>query len=440
MDYNKYFEEAKLAGIEEYELYISRNFKFEFELFRGEISGYTIADSATTSARGIVNGKMGYTFTEKVDETSPKYLAQQVKENAQFISSTDLPVIFKGSESYEKADVFDPSVGETDESVKINLLRSLEEKVKAYEYVTDVQLGYSEVVNETTLVNSHGLELSSKTNYVVLYVSVVAKKENEIKSGFEVHLDTNLNSVDLDKIAHDAVTSTVNQFGGAPCASNQYECVLDRDVASSLLSFFLHSISAEEVQKKSSVLADKLNQEVTSPVLTVKEAPLQRNCFFRYFDDEGVALKNKTLIENGVLKTYLYNLTTAAKDGVESTGNGFKAGATGSIQTSSINLQVEPGTKSLDELFQTVGNGIYITSVAGLHSGMNAQSGNFSLQANGYLIEDGKKGQPVNLITIAGNLFELFKNIKEVGSDVKLMTSSTSCPSFYIGPIAVSGK
>ena len=78
MDYNKYFEEAKLAGIEEYELYISRNFKFEFELFRGEISGYTIADSATTSARGIVNGKMGYTFTEKVDETSPKYLAQQV--------------------------------------------------------------------------------------------------------------------------------------------------------------------------------------------------------------------------------------------------------------------------------------------------------------------------------------------------------------------------
>ena len=102
MAFEKYFEEAKNAGIQEYELYISKRYRFSFELFRGEISGYTIADSGTTSARGICEGKMGYAFTEKVDESSPKFLAQQVKENSHFISSTDLPVIFKGSEHYEK--------------------------------------------------------------------------------------------------------------------------------------------------------------------------------------------------------------------------------------------------------------------------------------------------------------------------------------------------
>ena len=440
MAFEKYFEEAKNAGIQEYELYISKRYRFSFELFRGEISGYTIADSGTTSARGICEGKMGYAFTEKVDESSPKFLAQQVKENSHFISSTDLPVIFKGSEHYEKDDVFDASVQETDETTKINITRELEKKLKDKEFVTDVEISYSEAIEETTLVNSHSLELSSKSNYVVIYAYVIAKKGEEIKTGGDMYFNTNLKELNIDEFVEKAYKNAIDQFGGAPCASDKYPCVLDRDVAASLLSFYIRSIEAEEVQKKSSVLADKLEQLVASPCLTVKESPLTKNCFFRYFDDEGVAVKNKTLIDKGVLKTYLYNLTTAAKDGVESTGNGYRAGATGSISTSTVNVQVEPGSKSLDELFSTVGEGIYITEVEGLHSGMNAQSGNFSLQAKGYLIKDGKRGNPVNLITIAGNLFDMFKQIKEVGSDVKLMPSSIACPSLYIESIAVSGK
>ena len=96
--------------------------------------------------------------------------------------------------------------------------------------------------------------------------------------------------------------------------------------------------------------------------------------------------------------------------------------------------------KNQEQLFEEAGNGIYITSISGLHAGLNAQSGNFSLQANGFLIENGKKTTPVDLITVGGNLVDVFMDIIEVGSDSKETVGGTSIPSLLIKKIKVSGK
>ena len=143
-------------------------------------------------------------------------------------------------------------------------------------------------------------------------------------------------------------------------------------------------------------------------------------------------------VKNGVLQTYLYNLTTASKEGVESTGNGFKSGS--KIGTSTTFLTLKPGKKSLEELFKEVGDGVYITGVSGLHAGMNPQSGNFSLQSEGYLIKDGKKDRALDIITISGNLMEVFADILEVGNDTKVTNGGTSVESVLIKKIVVSGK
>ena len=202
------------------------------------------------------------------------------------------------------------------------------------------------------------------------------------------------------------------------------------------MGFFLSNAIAEEVQKNTSLFKGKLNQQVASKKITIEERPLDKNPFFRYFDDEGVATYNKKIIDKGVLSTFLYNLATAKKDGVESTGNGYRGG--GKVGTSMANIVLKPGKKSEEELFREVNEGIYITSVEGLHAGMNAQSGNFSLQAKGFLIENGKKGKPVCLITVAGNLFDVFKNIKEVASNSN-RHGKTIASSVYLKSIAVSG-
>ena len=144
------------------------------------------------------------------------------------------------------------------------------------------------------------------------------------------------------------------------------------------------------------------------------------------------------MIKNGVLQTYLYNLKTAHKDGVATTGNGYK-GRTG-IGIRAVNVSIKPGKLTEEQLFEKVNEGLYITSLQGMHSGLNPQSGNFSLIAQGFMIKEGKLAEPVSLITVAGNLFTLFNDVKEVGSNVELKTNSYSVPSLYIKELQVSGK
>ena len=206
----------------------------------------------------------------------------------------------------------------------------------------------------------------------------------------------------------------------------------------SLLSAYIGNADAEEVQKRSSLFIGKLGQKVASRKITVEDKPLQRNIFARWFDDEGVATYNKAIIKNGVLQTYLYNLTTAAKEGVQTTGNASRSG--GKMSISTFFLQVKPGKKSQEELFQDVGDGVYITEVSGLHAGLNPQSGNFSLQSSGFLIKNGKKDRALDVITVSGNLIELFNDVIDVGSDERIFPSAIACPSVLIKKIVVSGK
>ena len=172
--------------------------------------------------------------------------------------------------------------------------------------------------------------------------------------------------------------------------------------------------------------------------LTVMERPTDNTIFFTGYDSEGVATYNKTLIKKGVLQTYLYNLTTAKKDGVQSTGNGY--GGVTKIGIGTTHLVIKPGKKSFEELLQKAKNGIYLTDIMGLHAGLNAKSGDFSLQAQGFMIEDGKLTKPLSQIVVAGNLFTLFNEIGEVGSDSQLLLSSNEVPSLLIKKLQVNGK
>ena len=440
MKYDKFFELAKAAGIKEAELYVSSSYSLTISLFHGEVDNYSLENGSVYVARGIINGKFGAASCDVYNAQKAKYLVDEIVANAGIIENDDPAIIFKGSEKYKKVNTFNKDLANVNIDVKMNNLYTLEKRIREIDpRIIEVQgVEYSESAESVTLMNSHGLKLTQKSNYFVYIGQGLAKEGEQVKSGYALFLNNDFSKFDVEELAQRVVKNTVEQLGGEACKSGQYKAVLDRDVVSSLMKVFVGHADAEEVQKNSSLFIGKLGEKVASKKVTIEDKPLEKSVFARWFDDEGVATSNKAIVKNGVLQTYLYNLTTASKAGVQSTGNGFKAGS--KIGVSTTYLCLKPGKKSLEELFQEVGNGVYITGVSGLHAGMNPQSGNFSLQAEGFLIKDGKKDRGLDLITVSGNLMKLFADIVEVGNDVKVTPSGTQAESVLVKSIGVGGK
>ena len=439
--YKMIFEKAAKEGIEALELVVRKSQEFSFSLFHNEIDSYNISSSYVLMARGIYNGKLGYASSEKLDSSTPDYLISHIKENAKLTTSEDKPFIFPGSKKYFKKNVYSKKLEALSKEEKIARAKKLDMRIREKcDKIQEVQTQYGETGEEIIMMNSYGLNLRSKTNYSYIYSSAIAVDEaGETKNGFALKIMQEPDDLDIEELSDKAIKKTLDQFGSKPCHSDKYKAVLSPDATGSLLAAFLSNLSSEQTQKHASLLEGKLGEKIASRKLTVTESPLQKNVFFRYFDDEGVATSNKTLIKNGVLKTYLYNLKTANKDNVESTGNGYK-GHGGAIGISMVNVALKPGKLSEKELIEKCGNGIYINDLSGLHAGLNPQSGNFSLLAQGFLIEDGKLTQPVALITAAGNLFKVFNDIIDIGNNVELQMNSYQVPSILIKSLAISGE
>ena len=438
--YDKFFALAKEAGLEQVELSIYESHNINISLFHGEVDEYKDNNGYSILARGILNGKCGAAACDVWNKDKAAWLVKEIVANAKVIENDDPIFIFKGSEKYHKINTFNKELENVSIDEKMKNLYLLEKTCKEIDPRIAEVAGteFNQTSEKVTLINSNGLNLVQRSNYFTYVVQCVAKQGEQTKSGYDFFLDNDFSKFNAQEFAKKVVKLTVDQLGGEPCETNKYKAVLHPDVVTSLLRAYIGHADAEEVQKKSSLFIDKVGQKIASSKVTIEDKPLTKNVFARWFDDEGVATYNKPIIKNGVLQTYLYNLTTAAKDGVQTTGNGFGGGSKRGIASSFLSLK--PGKKSLEQLFEEVGNGVYITDVSGLHAGLNPQSGNFSLQSTGFMIENGKKGKPLDLITVSGNLLEIFKDVLEVGNDVTVSPSGVSAESLLIKKIAVSGK
>ncbi len=437
----KFFELAKENGFEAADLNYNQSHSLSIEVFHGEVSSFSQNDGAVLSARGIINGKFGGVVTEIIDKNTPEYLINGIKKTASVIQSDNPSIIFKGSKKYHKKNLYNKDLLGKPTKEKIELLLEIEKKLFAYDkrIVEVAAVGYSETGSFNQLSNSYGLKLKQQSCYYDFYAEVTAKEGDEIRTGYSVFASDKFDEFDIDKFVEKVAKDALNKLGSKQCASKKYPVVLNPKSASLLTMYYLQSADAEEVQKHSSLFVDKLHKQVASKKFSVIENPLLENIMFRYFDDEGVATSKKFIIKKGVLETYLYTLETAQKDNVEPTGNGYRG--SGRAHADIVNAIIKPGKKSEEQLFSEIKEGVYITNLEGLHAGMNAKSGNFSLQSEGFMIRDGKLAEPLSLITLAGNLTDLFMNVKDVANNSEFnLSSGITSPSIRIKKLAVSGK
>ena len=441
MDTKLLFESAKNAGITEIEVYRQKTTHSEIGIFNHQVETINSSTSDVCYIRGAFNGHLGSLYLEN-NNLSIDEIINTIKENATLINIDEPYFIYPGDESYPELKEYDGDFHEHTLAEKSELLLSLAKRIEQLdEHVQCPEASYSESSFEYAIENSNGLSVNKKGGYAVLVGEVLAKKGEEVKSGFNLQLVKKYTEFDVEKLAVETVNDTISKFGAEPIVSGIYKTVVKNSVVRSLLSAFSTVFSAEAVIRKMSFLEGKEGTQIFGNNITIVDDPLCELAPSQdSFDDEGVAAKCKTVVENGVFKTFLHNLKTAKMMNTTTTGNGYKAGVSSGVGVRPSNFFIKPGEASLDDLFAECQNGFYLTDVQGLHAGINVINGDFSLQAQGFEIVDGKLGKPVNLVVASGNIKKLLNEVLSIGNDLNFKTGSVGAPSLLVSEVSISGK
>lgn len=443
---DKLFKYAASAGIKEFEIYFSEGESFNVGVYQQEVENYNVNTRSGLSFRGIYNGKMGYAYTEILDDSSVTMLVDCVKANAEIIQTDDVEFIYGESGSYSKLKSYFNDLAQISAADKIKLALDMEKATLAYDKrvknARHCSVSYFE--GKTRIINSKGLNVEQKSNGIyAVVIPIIADGEN-MKNGFAYKVTQKFDKLDAKALAKEAVEDALSYIGAKPVKAGKYRIALRNDAASDLLDTFSGIFSADRVHKGLSLLKGKVGNTISSKHITIIDDPLLKDGVCSGpFDSEGVPTYTKEVVSDGKLLTLLYNLKTANKDGVKTTGNASKGSYSSPVDISPSNFYIKPGTSDLKKLLGEMGEGLYITELEGLHSGANIVSGDFSLAAKGFVVSKGVIKEPVEQITIAGNFFKLLEDVEMVANDLKFgMPSGSGCfgsPAIYIKEIAVSG-
>lgn len=434
MNFEKLFALAKDKGIEDIQVTYTGGTQFDVEVFQGELDKYTIADTAQLSAKGIYNGKMGTVSTEVINEDVFPFIVDSIIASAEQIDSEDEVFIYEGDKEYPEVEgLFNVELSKVEAKKKIEDTFDLEKKVKSYdERVNMVTAFYGEGITKGLIQNSKGLKLEKEVNSAMFGVYAIASDGTDQRTGIEFTFTNDYNDFDFEDLAKKAADKACALLGAKPCKSGEYEILLTGSASNSLLHPYVSMFSGEAVQKGVSLLKDKIGEVIANELITIVDDPFKpKSPKSGAYDNEGVATKYKELVLKGKLTGYMHSLKTAKKANVAPTGNGSGVSPT--------NFYIVPGEAKYDELVKGMKKGIIITDLAGTHSGANPVSGDFSLQASGFLVEDGEVVRPVALITVAGNYLELLSNVEAVCDDLKFNFGFVGSPSLKVKSLVVSG-
>ena len=446
MEYNAFkdavIKAASDRGIAEYELYYNASEDVSVDIFKHEINEFSSSADGGVCFRCVVDGKMGYASTEELSEEQAVSLVARAVDNAGILETEEREYLAPGGLEYEKLEFVPYELPTTEELINTAL------KGERAVYDTDPAVidGSSAAAAcgrvKVAICNSNGLDLTYENTLASYYAVSVVSNGKEMSDAFEMNVGS-FEKLDVEKLAKKATDKALSMLDADVAPTGAYPVVFAPEAMSSLLATYSGIFSAENAQKGLSQLAGKEGETIASDIVTLVDDPFHPEAAMPInFDGEGSPTHKKNVIEAGTFKTLLYNLKTAAAAGVETTGNASRS-YNSTVGIRPFSMYIAPGTKTEEQILSEVGEGVYITSLGGLHAGANVISGDFSLQSSGYMIEGGKKGRAVKSFTVAGNFYGLLKGITAVGSELELRSrgiTSFSSPCVRVDGLTVAGK
>ena len=448
MDYqsfkNAVIAEAKALGVAEYELYYQSGSDTSIGVFGHEVNEFSSSEGGGICFRCIVDGKMGYASTQALNEREARAVVRRAADNAACLETEEAVFLCEGGKTYRSLTTQSYDLLGAESLVET----ALQTQKKLYDADSRVIDGTEVQViaqrSQIAICNSRGLDLRYDNTVTGMGAMAVVSDGKEMADAFQIRMGK-LTELDTDSMTAKAAAKALSRLGGDVAPTGQYPIVFSPEAVAALLQTFSGVFSSENAQKGLSKLAGSEGQTVASAVVNLLDDPFHpENPMPIPFDAEGSPTDRKAVIEGGVLKTLLYNLKTAAVAGKQTTGNASKAGYDAPVAVRPFSFYLAGGELTEEELLAKAGNGVFIDSLEGLHSGANPISGDFSLQGGGFLIEHGSLTTPVKSFTVAGNFFEVLKNIVAVANNSHLpmamgMTAFGG-PSILVEGLSVAGK
>ena len=434
---------AIAAGATDAEAWANEGTSRQVRVYDGEVESLSDAGGRGVGVRAFAGERSGYAYGTDLGEEGVAAIGRAAVEAAAVADPDEFGGLPEEFGVTPVDGVASPELARWSTEQKVELALAIERAARAREGVTQVENAvYADSEATVALANSRGFEASYSSTDAWAYASAFAGEGSDLMTGLGVGMGRDPSVLDPEAIGGEAADRALALVGARQPESRRCPVVLDAFVSSSFVGFIGSMLSADAVQRGRSLFAGREGDEVADPSLalvddgTDPEGPASSP-----FDGEGSPTRRTDLIEGGRLRTFLFDARTARKAGRSTTGNASRGSYRSPPSVGPSNLVVAAGDSTLAELVAQAGEGLYVTDVAGLHSGVNPVSGTFSVGASGRLIEGGELGRPVRELTIASDLVSMLQAVRGVGSEARWVPfgGSVKAPPILIGEMSVSG-
>lgn len=340
----------------------------------------------------------------------------------------------------EPLGLFDPAVGALSPDEKIEMALSAERAALREDprIVNSEGGNLSQSDRRVVYANTEGFSGGYAVSSISLSVSPLARENGAMQRDYWYSARRRLSELESpESIGRTAARRTVRRLGARKVGTCRGSVIFDPETAAEMLGTFCGAVSGYAIYKGASYLADRLGTQVASDRVTIIDDGLRPGGLAsRPFDGEGLPTRRTVVVNRGRLESYLLDSYSGRKLGLASTGNASRSIGDGP-GVSPTNLWLEPGESTPEEMIRSVRRGLYVIEMIGF--GVNMVTGDFSRGATGIWIENGELTHPVQEVTIAGNLNEIFSNIQAIGNDLSFR-SSISAPSVLVSEMTIAGN
>lgn len=416
-----------------YEIYVDESKSIELDSRKDELNFAKEEIELGVGIRVLKNNKQGFAFTSNMEKIAE--CATQAIENTK-LNKTDGNYAFAEVEKvptvkkvYDKK-YSDLSLEESIEFLKATISTASDSGCEV------TGSGFSAGEGKSLIINSNGVSVEDEGTGFGIGLSVMLEENGEIATAYNSQ-SSRFFDLDGEKLANEVCDLAKSSINSKPIETNDYSVVLDYYAATGLLQTFINAFNGENVMRGRSILKDKIGSEIANSSLTVIDNPLlEKGMLTSKCDGEGSVSRTTDLIKDGILNSFIYDIYTANKEGVETTSNGLRGSYYSTPMIGSTNLEFKfSEMKDLSE----IDKGVLTTSVLGAHTA-NPISGDFSVEAsNAFKIENGELTEPINKAMISGNIFEIMKKVEGINSEIK-QYGSFIIPKLLVHDLRVVGQ